>query len=213
MKVKEICPNLILFIFPNQFELCSTFFRLQEFYESPISKLRGKYFTFEKAISYYAYDQKEFPEFTYFSDWNGFNVPGIAIKEFLKKFNGDLTEKELQLLEHIPKKRKKFYFIGSIVDEEDTLQHEIAHGLYYLNKEYQLKMNKLFKALPQKIKKQIKECLLSEGYCRKVVKDETHAYLATGVMKGMLTFLDYGLHWYKIKAFKDVFEKYYKEIK
>lgn len=217
MTSKEIYPNLFLLTFPNQFELCSTFFRLQEFYESPINKLRGKYFTMEQAISYYAYDKKEYPEFTYFSDWDGFNVPGKIIKEFIQKFNGDLTDKELQLLENIPKKRNKFYFIGVLEEDmktkDDIVKHEIAHGLYYLNKDYNKEMNKLFKNLSNKIKNQIKKCLLKEGYCRKVIADETCAYLATGILPGMLTFLDYGLYWNKIKVFKNTFEKYYKGIK
>jgi hypothetical protein len=213
MKIKEIYPNLFLFTFPNKFELSSTFFRLQEFYESPIKKLKGKYFTYEQAISCYAYDKKEYPDFTYFDDWDGFNVPGIAIKRFIKLFNGDLTEKELTLLSNIPKTNKKFYFIGAIQDDEDILKHEIAHGLYYLNKEYKDKVDILIKILPTKIKNQIKDILLEEGYCKTVIQDETNAYLSTDVLPGMVTFLDYMLYWNIIRKFKVLFETYFKEIK
>ena len=41
MKIKEIYhPNLFLYTFPNQYELASTFIRLQEFYESPYKQIR-----------------------------------------------------------------------------------------------------------------------------------------------------------------------------
>ena len=82
MKCKEIYPNLFLFTFPNQYELASTFIRLQEFYESPYKEIKGQYFTLEKYMDRYAKDQED-NKFTYFEDWNGFNVPGNIVLKFV----------------------------------------------------------------------------------------------------------------------------------
>lgn len=214
MKVKEIYPGLYLYTFPNQFELCSTFFRLQEFYESPIKQVRGKYFTLEDAITYYAYDNKEKPEFTYYKDWAGFNVPGNIADKFFYKFGTDMTCKEGALFDEvIDCYGENFYLIGVEEGDEHCMKHEVAHGFYYLNKAYKKDMNKLFKALPKRIKDRMKQKLLSIGYCRQVVKDETQAYLATGVRKGMVSILDKIIYYKLINKFKTTFERYYKEIK
>lgn len=213
MKVKEIYKGLYLYTFPNQFELCSTFFRLQEFYESPIKQIRGKYFTYEDAITYYAYDQKENPEFTYFSDWAGFNVPGNVVDRFYFLFGQDMTNKEKQLLDDIDyTQEKKFYLIGIVEGDEETIKHEIAHGLYYLNRKYKKEMNKLIKELPKRLKDRVKKELLKLGYCKQVVKDETQAYFSTGIRRGMVSVLDYIIYFGKIRAFKKTFKKYYEEI-
>jgi len=214
MKVEEIYKGLFLYSFPNQFELCHTFFRLQEFYESPIKQIRNKYFTYEDAITYYAYDQKEEPFFTYFEDWNGFNVPGNVVDKFIDLFADRMTDKEITLLDlFFTKNRGKYYIIGAVEGEEDTMKHEVAHGLYYLNKKYKRDMNKLIKALPNRIKEKIKENLLSIGYCKQVVKDETQAYLSTGIREGMLNIFDKIIYWKLLKQFKATFEKYYTGIK
>jgi len=152
MKVKEISKGLFLYTFPNQFELCHTFFRLQEFYESPIKQVRGKYFTYEDVITYYAYDQKEKPAFTYFSDWNGFNVPGNVVDKFHEEFDSNFTTKELLMLNAIPYGRGyDYYLIGVVEGQEETMRHEVAHGFYYLNKKYKREMNKLLKQLPKQM--------------------------------------------------------------
>ena len=217
MKVKEIYPGLYLYIFENQFDMCFTFFRLQEFYESPIKELRGKYFTYEQAIEEYAYyDKEDDPEFTYFADWGGFNVPGKVVNKFEKLFKKDYTDKEIALLSAINVKLDpeydKYYLIATEEGEEVTLRHEIGHGLYYLNKKYRKEMNDLIKELPQRMKNRIKSRLLEEGYCGQVVKDETHAYLATGTLKGMVAWYDYIIHFWLLRKFKLTFKKYYKEI-
>lgn len=216
MEVKQIYKNLYLYIFPNQFELCSTFFRLQEFYESPIRKIRGKYFTYENFINTYAYlktkkDKKV--KFTYFSDWNGFNVPGNIVANFEEKFNNNYTDKETKLLTELGNlTHNNFYLIGVVKGQEETIKHEIAHGFYYLNKAYKKEMSVLIKQLSKRIQKQIKKKLLSLGYCKQVVKDETQTYLSTGIEKGMISIFDYILHWNLLQKFKRVFKKYYKEI-
>jgi hypothetical protein len=216
MKVKQIYPGIYLYIFPNQFDLCSTFFRLQEFYESPIKKIRGKYFTYEQAIDAYAYldlERKETPEFTYFEDWNGFNVPGDVVLNFNFLFQ-DITKKEEKILNKIDySKAEDFYILGVVKGDEETIQHEIAHAFYYLNKEYKKEMNNLLKQMPKRMRKRIEKELLSIGYCKQVLKDEIQAYLSTEIREGMISIIDYTMYWHYLQKFKKTFKKYYKEIK
>jgi hypothetical protein len=216
MKVKEIYPGLYLYLFPNQYELCSTFGRLQEFYESPIRKIRGKYFTYEQFIDAYAYLNKKI-KFTYFGDWDGFNVPGNIVYNFFKKFSKDFTQKEKQLLNRLEiynyLKKDNFYIIGVVKGNKETIKHEVAHGLFYLNKDYRKEMLKLIDEMPESMKTEAKIFLLNIKYCRAVLKDEIQAYFATGISKNMVS------NWYKIiyygyiNKFKKVFENYSKEIK
>lgn len=214
MQVKEIYKGLYLFTFPNQFELTSHFFRLQEFYESPIKKIKRKYFSYEDAISLYAYYDKENPKFTYFSDWSGFNVPGHIVDKFVNTFTDKMTDKELTITStDLIDTKKKYYIIGVYEkDEGDALEHEIAHGLYYLNRKYKREMGKAYRALPERIRKHIKKELLKIGYCYSVVQDETHAYLATGARRGMLMPWDYILNWKQIRAFRKIFKKYISKV-
>jgi hypothetical protein len=218
-KLKEIYPNLFLAVFSSQYEMCSTFFRLQEFYESPCNKVRGKYFTYEQGIDAYAYqelDDKEVGEFNYFSVWAGFNVPGNTINKFKKLFKHDLTEKEKNLLSQISdiqSNKKKYYVIGYEEDgDEEDLKHEIAHGLYYLNSEYKKEMLGLVNSLPSVLTKPTKEWLLKSGYCKKVLNDEIHAYYSTGIRKKMVNPLYKLLYWNRFKKFETLFNEYYKKI-
>ena len=49
--------NIILAIFDTQYDLCSTLVRIQEFYESDSDKFRGKLFTLDEYMDYYATKQ------------------------------------------------------------------------------------------------------------------------------------------------------------
>ena len=82
MRLKQVYPGLYFLKFPNQYEL--TMIRLQEFYESPYKNIRGKHFTLEQYMDAYA---KHKGNFTYCSDWNGFNIPSIVIQDFFIIFH------------------------------------------------------------------------------------------------------------------------------
>ena len=207
MKVKEIYPNLFLYIFPNQYELASTFIRLQEFYESPYKQIRGKYFTLEKFMDLYAKDQKK-NKFTYFEDWNGFNVPGNIVMHFQYMFLNNITEKEEKLFSKITYLNGEFYIIGVDNKGKNTIEHEVAHGLYYLNKDYNKQMSKLMKEMPKPLRSMAEKYLLKIGYCKAVLKDELQAYFATGIDKGMISIWYHVIYQSYIQKIKRVFKTY-----
>jgi len=180
IKMIEIYPRVFHLTFESQYLLTSTCCRLQEFYESPFSNIRGKVFSMDEYMDTYA---EETGNFTYFSDWIGFNVPSDIVGKFYKKYKYILTNKErclFELLLPIIEENKKFYIIGTTEDAElETTSHETAHALYHLSNEYFDKCNVLANKLPVRHKKRIYESLIDSGYHDAVLVDELQAWLST----------------------------------
>ena len=190
--MEAYCPikNVVHVSFDTQYQCCSTFVRLQEFYESPIEGIRGKFFTLEQFMDAYS-ETKEHKSFSYFTDWGGFNLPCHAIDSFEDVFGRKLLEKEKQVLKLIRKTLKKngyvsgdrFYVIGTFggVESEEIVEHEIAHALFHLSPEYKKSVLEYidFKICDATFGK-MRKVLLDKGYCEDVVLDEIQAYLSTG---------------------------------
>ena len=177
MKLEIIDNNIYVFHATNQYELAITMMRLQEFYESGIDGIKGNYFSFEQYMDAYA---AEYGNFTYTTDWSGFNIPGHIVQEFFRKFCGTFSKREMelkkQLIEVIDSNRE-FYVIG--VYQEAEYAHEIAHALYYLNKEYHNAAKTITDGIPRLVYNKIATILLEWGYDNDVMPDEIQAYLGT----------------------------------
>jgi hypothetical protein len=166
----------------NSYDLAMTFCRVQEFYESSFDEIRGKNFTISQLMRLYS---MKFGEglFTYPIDWVGFNVPSKAIWNCYYEFIiEDLNEYD-HLIQEIDDKIQnespnKYYLIGSRPNEKTTIDHEVAHAFYYLNKKYKKESDKIVDSIHQSSLKKIKKHLLSIGYNDKVFKDEVQAYLS-----------------------------------
>jgi len=166
----------------TQYELTSTLMRIQEFYESKIDGIRGAYFDLEEYMDAYA---EEHGNFTYFEDWVGFNLTNHAIRRFFKMFpTSKLTRKEKEfkkLLTPLLKSRKKFCIIATYqktTKPYTTFEHELAHGLYYLERKYKRKMDRLTNSLKE-FKKPCFEVIKKMGYAEDVCYDECQAFLST----------------------------------
>lgn len=202
----------------NQYELASTFLRLQEFYESP--KFAGKYFGLETYMDWYA---AEYGNFTYTKDWNGFNVPGNVVRKFFsaKGFLGRLLRKEedfmLLLADYLAADNKeKFYIIGvhgEGTTTRDVMKHEYAHAFYYLNKEYKKEQDVLVEQLPTAFKEAIFAWLKEQGYMQGVYVDECQAYLSTNTMLETAEEFSEDAPWETILKFQQVFDKYFTKYK
>ena len=178
--------------FPTQYELCMTFIRIQEFYESP--KFRNKSFTLEEYIDWYC-SQSENGAFTYMTDWEGFNVPSNVLHRAFREFqwtHGELRPREEKLKEALYRKAKidvdsedeePYYIIGTTEDSDlETVRHEIAHGFFYLDQGYRRDVTEAIKKCKLT---GLKKKLLKMGYHKAVVTDECHAYTLTGLEEGM----------------------------
>ena len=168
----SITDGITLLLFDEQRQLASTFMRFQEHYESP--HFRGEVFTREEFKAWY---QEQNDAFTYFEDWNGFNIPSNAIKPFYDGRFDPLTENEQGFLNEFKDAKPPFYVIGThrqTNNMTDYLKHETAHGLFHTDRSYREDARNV---VSRHNTSPIEEELLStSGYHPDVIEDEVHAY-------------------------------------
>jgi len=219
-----VLPGLIHIHFNTQYEVTSTFLRLQEFYESSYEEIRNNHFTLEQYMDAYA---KDHGNFTYTVDWSGFNVPSNVIEEFAQLFQNDLLDKEkhfLHIILDIVDKEgwDKYYVIassrdigsdGGKKDQADVMKHEIAHGLWYLDPDYKKEQMKSVKKVKE-FNADIGSVLQKMGYCKEVVDDELQAYCSTSTMTYLADdiFPDQNIPWDLVLDMQRVFEQYYDSL-
>jgi hypothetical protein len=193
--LERVRDRIYLLSFKDQYNMCMHFLRLQEFYESPNPKFRGKVFDIFEFMEWYS---KEYGKgsFTYPKDWGGFNVPSEVFDE-LDILWSDIQTKTIYDYEMYQVYRDitldiinagksyevDFYLIGILDKDAATFDHEMAHALFYIEPEYKKAMNKLLKNLDKKLYEKITKYLTSIGYSSTVFHDEAQAYLATGFTK------------------------------
>lgn len=192
----------------SQYELASMFMRVQEFYESPLPGIRENFFTLEQYMDAYA---KEYGNFTYMVDWNGFNVPGHVVNNFFHTFKDDLLDKEKILqagIENAVTGMDKFYLIGTHSDK-DYSEHEIAHALWYLDEDYSADALDVMSYIDPTTVKKMSDWLLNEGYTKHVILDETNAYFSTDTPRELAERLESEeLPWNQIMPLHFLFHKY-----
>jgi hypothetical protein len=186
-KVSEVKPRIFLIEFDNQYDCNMTFLRYQEFYESPNKKFRGKSFKIVDFMEWYSKDRADDngdANFTYTTDWLGFNLPGKVIRliyelgiEDRNKYDDFMWKHYSKFFDKYPD--EKFYIIGSKVGDKKTIAHELAHGLFSTNEEYRKIMKKLVASIPEDTRENMYDALIEIGYCKQVLVDECQAYLAT----------------------------------
>ena len=86
------------------------------------------------------------------------------------------------------------------------MDHEIAHGLYYTNKEYKKEVVKLINNIKPSHYEKLKKKLIKMGYVndKKILDDEIHAFMSTGLYKGMDT--------KELKVYQKDFKKNFKKF-
>lgn len=214
--VKEVLPNIHCVIVDDDYDRAMLFCRYQEFYESPSKKFRGKYFTWMEYMRYYK-NNREVKTFTYPYDWSGYNIPSHivegALDTFYKETEYDKIMNDIYYhCENYPlrfeKPRTDWYLIGASSKNLRTMNHEIAHGLYYTNKEYKKSVDNLIKEIKPSHYSKLKKALLKIGYAndKKIIDDEIQAFMSTGLYNGLDT---KELKVYE-KAFINNFKKYKK---
>lgn len=218
-KLKEVKSRIFLMEFTDQYNMCMTFLRYQEFYESPCSKFRNKQFTLVDFMEWYAKQHKGV--FTYPLDWGGFNIPSSVIDKILysdncsalkdpNKYDAIMQKVYSKCLEKVQRKYNtdKFYIIGAKKGQSGILNHEISHGFFYTIPEYKKEMTALVKALKPSFRKSLYSTLKKLGYTHQVYIDECQAYMSTGLTTQFKVKLKG-----EDKPFIELFNKYNKLIK
>lgn len=209
MQLMKLSDNLLLFTSESQKELALTFFRVEEYYESQNVQLNGQTFSVFEFLDEMMDDKGNID---YFSFWDGFNIPGSVYMNWLLSCN-DLTHYEKEFYNEIKKLidvNKDFYIIGVIEKDKHTLKHEIAHALYYLNKDYKEEINGI--SLEMNITEyfKVRDGLIDMEYDENVLIDEIQAYMATSTKRELVKWfdLDFKIVSGTIKKYRKVFEKY-----
>jgi hypothetical protein len=150
---------------------------MQEFYESPFNKIRGKYFTLEQFMDEYA---KQTGKSNYFDWGDAFNIPMPILNRFALLFKRKLRDKEKKIIACLIRWPDCQYVIAT-TKAGTYSKHEIAHAYYLMYKQYKKQMNDLIKNVPY-LSEFVKLLITTGGYCKEVAKDEIQAYLSTGSM-------------------------------
>lgn len=189
--ISEIAPRIYSVQFQDSFELAMTFLRYQECYESPNPEFRNKSFNLIDYQRWYAANTGK-GEFTYVKDWSGFNIPSKIIDMnmapgFIRDWNS--FDGEMKLIDKTIKAvtgNKSYYLIGSCNADNDTLRHEVAHGLFFTNSDYKMYMNDLIDmSTTLEVQTAMFDILRKMGYDESVLRDELQAYMATGLTSEM----------------------------
>ena len=168
----NITDQINLLAFDRQRKLASTFMRFQEHYESP--EFRNTTFTRDDYKEWY---RDETGSFTYFEDWNGFNIPSSTMKPFYEGDFDPLHDHEKTLLDHLQDEPTPFYLIGIHRERENPgrdLTHETAHGLFHTDDEYRDTVKQILSSYDTSTARN--ELLGTGGYHNAVITDEIHAY-------------------------------------
>lgn len=193
----------------DSYDLALTFLRMQEWYESP--KFRHKNFTMQEYMRWYAKGKGK-GNFTYMTDWSGFNVPSTAVEAVMNMnlhvgWDGDWSRLEYELFDKLmarglvgtPKPynrefapggrknfevRAPFYLIGTSKDED--LRHEAAHGRFFVDPAYKRKVTAILQS-NTKAHAPLRRHLLTMGYCLATLYDEVHAYILDSLPSSVRT--------------------------
>ncbi len=173
--------------FKNQTDLSEVFWRSQEYYESPTFK--KKKFTLDEFREHYI-ENSDKDEFTYMTDWNGFNTPSKYIRDVRAHHNPedfrDYDHFMFKIYDFISSMEgdEEFYLIGTYgrgTEQTGTYNHELCHALWASNQEYQKKAKKLLEKCSKKSLNGMFKSLKKMGYREEVFEDEANAYWSTGV--------------------------------
>lgn len=155
--------------------MTSTLVRIAEYFESP--EFKGKTFTLQEFKRWYMKSQNK-KWFTYYKDWSGYNIPSKELKPFFEGKFDPLNWKEKQFLRIFNNAKGRFYIIATYrrdKTEQETVNHETAHGMFWMEKEYRQKVKEY---LNGKDLTELTSKLLKMGYAEKVLPDEINAYLS-----------------------------------
>ncbi len=207
--LKKASSGIFVVVVEDSYERAMLFLRCQEFYESPFPDFRGKHFDIFQYMNHYR-KENDSSFFTYPGDWGGFNVPGDIVEQCINHVLDDNSDTLATPYDYVMKEiidavkaqleqETRWYLIGVNSEDGRIMDHEISHGLFYVNPEYKEKATALVNSLPQEVVNNMSYLITSMGYCEEVVMDEIQAYLSTGLTPTMSQIP-------KIEEFTSVFE-------
>lgn len=200
---------------PDDHTRALMFMRPQEFYESSFEEIISKQFKVSNFVDIYKqhYGKKEF---TYGSDWSGFNIPSSILEDCMFNIPEDEInnwDKLMLSIINIIKEKEgdhNYYLLG--VDELSNrlLEHEFAHAMYFTLPEYKDEMSKMNDECDPNVKDMMYKCITEYGYADHVLPDELQAYMSTGLGSKMeeMNIPDIEI-WQQ--RYRNIFDNYYSQ--
>ncbi len=198
---------------PDSHTRALMFMRAQEFYESAFEEIIKKQFKVSRFVDIYKqhYGKREF---TYGSDWAGFNIPSNILEDCMFNIPEDEINNWDKLMISVINNIKEhenghtYYLLG--VDElaNDLLEHEFAHAMYFTLPEYKSEMDKITSECDSEVRDMMFRCITEYGYADHVLPDEMQAYMATGLGDKMEE-MDIPNIDEEVDKYREVFHKYY----
>ena len=197
-RVKEVKPFIYCVEVDDDYDRAMLFCRYQEFYESPYKKFRGKAFSWMEYMRFYKTAWKK-RVFTYPDDWAGYNIPGNIVEKandiFYKETEYDVIMNDIYSYCALNAQNKNngirhdWYLIGASSKDKGTINHEIAHALYFTNKEYKKVVTLLIKKIKPVHYEKLRKKLVKMGYVddKKIIDDEIQAFMSSGLYNGLDT--------------------------
>lgn len=200
---------------PDNHTRALMFMRSQEFYESSFEEIISKQFKVSNFVDIYKqhYGKKEF---TYGSDWSGFNIPSTILEDCMFNIPEDEInnwDKLMLSIINIIKEKEgdhNYYLLG--VDELSNrlLEHEFAHAMYFTLPEYKDEMSKMNDECDPNVRDMMYKCITEYGYADHVLPDELQAYMSTGLGSKMeeMNIPDIEI-WQQ--RYRNIFDNYYSQ--
>lgn len=200
-------------VIPDDYLRCWTFLRCQEYYESTSPYFQNNRFTWEDYIKWYksgSGPRGGSEVFTYANDWSGFNLPSEVIEDCISDIKDPGPYDHIMdcMIKTIKQNESGNYYLLGIktIDniEDDLLNHELAHGMWYTDPKYKAEMESLLNRMTKSSVKKVKQLIAEIGYAESVLSDEAQAYLSTGIYdEWKVDDID---SW--TEPFKEVFDRY-----
>lgn len=189
------------------------FMRAQEYYESSFDEIIGKQFKVSRFVDIYKQHYGK-QEFTYGSDWAGFNIPSTVLEECMFNVPEDEINNWDKLMLSVINTIKEqesghnYYLLG--VDELDNslLEHEFAHAMWFTLPGYKAEMSELNEECDPIVKDMMYKCITEYGYADHVLPDEMQAYMSTGLGKKMQEMNIPDVEIWQQK-YREIFDNYY----
>jgi hypothetical protein len=193
-ELKEVAPHIYCVAVEDAYDRAMLFSRYQEFYESPIKGIRNRFFTLEGLMKRYR-DHYKKETFTYPEDWAGYNIPSYSLEKAIEKFGDKYMTEYDEIMQHIVSEcetksyslnngtKHNWYLIGTDNFKSRTMNHEMAHALYYTNPEYKRNCDTLILKIKKSDYNKLNKALVGIGYLnnKKIIDDEIQAFMSTGL--------------------------------
>ena len=200
---------------PDSHTRALMFMRPQEFYESSFEEIIGKQFKVTDFVNIYKQHYGK-QQFTYGSDWSGFNIPSNILEECMFNIPEDeINNWDKLMLSTINTIKEiegdhNYYLLG--VDElsNSLLEHEFAHAMYFTLPEYKDEMSKMNDECDPNVRDMMYKCITEYGYADHVLPDELQAYMSTGLGSKMeeMNIPDIEI-WQQ--RYRNIFDNYYSQ--